>query len=41
MMTLLHDHAVICLEAIKNKKERQNVIHALTNCTNTENDRPY
>jgi hypothetical protein len=40
MMTLLHEHSVICLDAIKNKKERQNVILALTS-TNTENDRPY
>ena len=40
MMTLLHDHAVICLEAIKNKKERQNVILMLTS-TITENERPY
>jgi hypothetical protein len=40
MMTLLHDHAVICLDAIKNKKERENVILGLTSST-TEKERPY
>jgi hypothetical protein len=40
MMTLLHDHAVICLDAIKNKKERETVILGLTSST-TQKERPY
>ena len=39
LMTLLNDHAVICLEAIKSKKERQHVILELTSSSITE--RPY
>jgi hypothetical protein len=31
MMTLLHDHAVVCLTTIKSKKERIHVILELTN----------
>lgn len=31
MMTLLHDHAVVCLTTIKNKKERKKLIIELSN----------
>jgi hypothetical protein len=31
MLTLLHDHAVVCLTTITNKKERKNLMLELTN----------
>jgi hypothetical protein len=31
MMTLLHDHAVVCHTAVKNKKERKNLLIELSN----------
>lgn len=31
MLTLLHDHAVVCLTTIKNKKERKTLMLELTN----------
>jgi hypothetical protein len=39
MMTLLYDHAVISITAIKDKKQRKNVILELSNPP--QNDRPY
>ena len=39
MMTLLHDHVVISLNTIKDRKERKRVILELTDLT--ENERPY
>lgn len=39
MMTLLHDHAVVCLTTVKSKKERVNLILELTNPP--LNKRPY
>ena len=39
MMTLLHDHAVVCDEAITNKKERRNLIVEL--CDPQLNAHPY
>jgi hypothetical protein len=31
MMTLLHDHAVVCMTTLKNKKERKNLVVELSN----------
>ena len=31
MLTLLHDHAVVCLTTVKDKKERKNLMLELTN----------
>ena len=31
MMTLLHDHAVVCLTTVTNKKERKKLMLELTN----------
>ena len=39
MMTLLYDHAVISVTAIKDKKERKNVVLELSNPP--QNNRPY
>ena len=39
MMTLLHDHAVVCLTTVKSKSERVNLILELTNPP--LNNRPY
>jgi hypothetical protein len=39
MMTLLNDHAVVCVTAIKNKKERKKVILEL--CNPPQNIIPY
>lgn len=39
MMTLLHDHAVVCVTAIKNKKERKNLMLELSNPP--LNNKPY
>lgn len=36
MLTLLHDHAVVCLTTVKNKKERKNLMLELTNPPNNE-----
>ncbi len=30
-MTLLHDHAVVCMTTLKNKKERKNLVVELSN----------
>lgn len=39
MMTLLHDHAVVCITAISSKKERRNLILEL--CNPPLNNHPY
>ena len=39
MMTLLHDHAVVCMTTVKNKKERKNLVLELSNPP--LNDVPY
>jgi len=39
MMTLLHDHAVVCITTIKEKKERKNLMIELTNPP--LNEKPY
>ncbi len=39
MMTLLYDHAVVCVTTVKNKKERRNLILEL--CNPPQNIRPY
>ena len=39
MMTLLHDHAVVCLTSVKNKKERKRLMVELTNPP--INSKPY
>ena len=39
MMTLLHDHAVVCITTIKDKKERKHLMVELTNPP--LNERPY
>ena len=33
-MTIQNDHALICLEAIKNQNEKRQIINSLTNCEN-------
>ena len=39
MMTLLHDHAVLCMTTLKNKKERKNLVVELSNPP--QNNHPY
>lgn len=39
MMTLLHDHAVVCLTSVKDKKERKKLTLEL--CDPTMNNFPY
>jgi hypothetical protein len=39
MLTLLNDHAVVCLTTVRNKKERRHLIVELTNPP--MNNKPY